>query len=85
MAGLGEDLDWLWTPTLFDTWTAGQAVGAVTEGTDAVRVVVKDRGLAPFPAPVAVTYADGRTERVELDPEGLVLDADLSNNVYTAK
>ena len=110
-AGLGEDLDWLWTPTLFDTWTADQAVGAVTEGADGVRVRVQDRGLAPFPAPVVVTYADGRTERqtvpvgtwlggateatltfpagrvarVEIDPEGFVLDADLSNNVHTAE
>ena len=28
-----------------------------------MRVVVQDEALAPFPAVVAVTYADGRTER----------------------
>ena len=62
-ASLGEDLDWLWTPTLFETWTVDHAVGAVAEVPDGVRVVVRDEGLAPFPATVAVTYADGRTER----------------------
>ena len=62
-AGLGEDLDWLWTPTLFETWTVDHAVGAVTDDAAAVRVVVRDEALAPFPAVVAVTYADGRTER----------------------
>ena len=62
-AGLGEDLDWLWTPQLFETWTVDHAVGDVAPGPDGLRVVVRDLGLAPFPAAVAVTYADGRTER----------------------
>ena len=60
-ATLGEDLDWLWFPTLFETWTVDQAVGAVEQRADAVRVVVRDLGLAPMPAPVRVTYADGTT------------------------
>ena len=62
-AALGEDLDWLWTPILFDTWTLDHAVGTVDVTADGVAVVVRDLGLAPFPAPVVVTYADGRTER----------------------
>lgn len=62
-AGLGEDLDWLWTPTLFETWTVDHAVASVVDGPGGVRVVVRDQGLAPFPAVVAVTYPDGRTER----------------------
>jgi hypothetical protein len=107
-AGLGDDLDWLWTPTLFETWTADQAVAGVTSGPDGVRVVVRDEGLAPFPAPVVVTYADGRAERktvpvgtwlggateaaltfpagevvrVDLDPEGYVLDVDRTDNAW---
>ena len=61
---LGDDLDWLWTPILFDTWTVDHAVSSVeTSAGGAVIVVVDDRGRAPMPAPVAVTYADGRTER----------------------
>jgi hypothetical protein len=59
---LGEDLDWLWTPTLFETWTVDHAVAAVEEAPGGVRVTVEDRALAPMPAPVTVTYADGRTE-----------------------
>ena len=62
-AGLGQDLDWLWTPQLFETWTVDHAVGDVAPGADGLRVTVQDLALAPFPATVAVTYADGRTER----------------------
>lgn len=59
---LGADLDWLWTPTLFETWTVDQAVAEVTEGDGGTVVVrVEDLGLAPMPTPVRVTYADGRT------------------------
>ena len=57
---LGGDLDWFWRPTFFETWTVDHGVGAVT--TDgSVRVTVVDRGLAPMPAPVRVTYTDGTT------------------------
>ncbi|MDX1420359.1 MAG: M1 family metallopeptidase [Rubricoccaceae bacterium] len=59
---LGEDLDWLWTPTLFESWTVDLAVAEVEEAPGDVRVQVVDEGLAPMPAPVTVTYADGRTE-----------------------
>ena len=59
---LGDDLDWLWTPTLFDTWTPDQAVASVESTASGVKVTVEDRGLAPMPAPVHVTYADGREE-----------------------
>ncbi len=60
---LGEDLDWLWTPTLFDTWTVDVAIKAVEQAADGVLVRVADLGLAPMPVPVAITYADGRTEQ----------------------
>ncbi|MDT0632544.1 M1 family metallopeptidase [Rubrivirga sp. S365] len=59
---LGEDLDWAWTPTLFDTWTVDQAVASVQSEGGAVVVTVEDQGRAPMPAPVRVTYADGRVE-----------------------
>lgn len=62
-AALGEDLDWLWTPTLFDTWTVDHAVAGVEPADDALIVRVRDEGLAPMPAFVVVTYADGRIER----------------------
>ena len=59
---LGEDLDWIWTPTLFETWTVDHAVASVEAEGGAVVVTVEDQGLAPMPAPVRVTYADGRVE-----------------------
>ena len=59
---LGRDLDWFWTPTFFDTWTVDHAVGAVAPSAGGVAVTVLDRGRAPMPAPVRVTYADGRVE-----------------------
>ena len=59
---LGEDLDWAWTPTLFDTWTVDHAVASVEDTGGAVVVTVEDQGRAPMPAPVRVTYADGRVE-----------------------
>jgi hypothetical protein len=60
---LGEDLDWLWTPTLYETWVLDHAVAGLNATEAGAVVTVEDRGLAPMPAPVEVTYADGRTER----------------------
>lgn len=66
---LGEDMDWLWTPTLFETWTLDQAIVDVEESEERVTVSLFDNGLAMMPTPVVVTYADGSTEsqRVEVD------------------
>ncbi|MEL6443570.1 MAG: M1 family metallopeptidase [Bacteroidota bacterium] len=58
---LGEDLDWLWTPMLFETWVVDLALGEVETTAAGVTVTVRDLGLAPVPVPVEVTYADGRT------------------------
>ncbi|MDX1440144.1 MAG: M1 family metallopeptidase, partial [Rubricoccaceae bacterium] len=65
---LGQDLDWFWTPTLFETWTVDHAIADVQESAQEVIVRIEDHGLAPMPAPVVVTYADGRSEerRVEV-------------------
>lgn len=60
---LGEDLDWFWTPTFFETWTLDHAIEAVTAPPgQEVEVLIVDRGMAPMPALVRATYADGRTE-----------------------
>ena len=108
---LGQDLDWFWTPTFFQTWTVDHAVGDVALADAGVMVTVEDRGMAPMPALARATYADGRTfdqrvevetwlagetasrvrfpagevERVEIDPDGYVFDADRTNNVWTAE
>jgi hypothetical protein len=65
---VGEDLDWFWTPWFYETWALDQAVSSVVNGADGtVEVTVTDLGLVPMPAPVQVTYADGRIE-VEVVP-----------------
>ena len=58
---LDQDLDWLWTPTLFDTWTVDVGVGDVTSTASGVNVTVEDHALAPMPVRVTVTYASGET------------------------
>ncbi|HUF11348.1 MAG TPA: M1 family metallopeptidase [Rhodothermales bacterium] len=65
----GQDLDWFWTPAFFETWTLDQAVAAVEAGEVEVKVTIKDLGLTPMPAPVTVTYADGRQESERLGVE----------------
>ena len=59
---LGMDLDWLWTPHLFDTWTVDVAITGVETIEDGIVVTVEDQGMAPMPVRVTATYAGGRTE-----------------------
>jgi hypothetical protein len=65
----GRDLDWFWTPWFFETWTLDQALGPVTPAGGALEVVIEDHGLAPMPARVVVSRADGSTERHEVPVE----------------
>jgi hypothetical protein len=59
---IGEDMDWVWTPTLYETWTMDHGLASVESGLAGVTVVVADNGLAPFPAHVTAIYEGGRTE-----------------------
>lgn len=70
---LGEDLDWLWTPTLFETWTVDVAIADVQLADAGVIVTVEDKALAPMPVRVTATYADGTTA-VETIPVQTWLD-----------
>jgi hypothetical protein len=58
---LSQDLDWFWTPTLYETWTLDHAVARVDSSVDSPRVTIADEGLVPMPVPLRVTYADGTT------------------------
>ena len=58
---IGEDLDWFWTPTLYETWTLDHAIARVDSSSDRPRVTIRDDGLTPMPVPLQVTYADGTT------------------------
>ncbi len=55
----GENLDWFWRTMFYETWTHDLALRDVDASESVVRVVVEDRGLAPMPAAVRVTYDDG--------------------------
>jgi hypothetical protein len=62
----GRDLTWFWRTWMFETWTLDQALGAVGPAGDSLEIVVEDHGLAPMPARIVVTRADGRVERIEV-------------------
>lgn len=64
--GTGHDLSWFWTTWFYHGWSLDQAVDSVYAGSDSATIVVRDRGLAPMPALVAVTRADGSTQRLEI-------------------
>jgi hypothetical protein len=55
----GQDLDWFWRAFYFETWTLDQGVEAVSSDGDRTTVVVRDYGLAPMPARLTITLADG--------------------------
>jgi hypothetical protein len=59
---LDRDLDWFWRGLFYETWTLQHAIGEVDATADAVTVTIVDEGRLPMPAPVRITYADGRTE-----------------------
>jgi hypothetical protein len=65
----GRNLDWFWRAFYYDTWTLDQAVAAVKAGPDGTTITVADLGLAPMPARLTITLADGRTLKGEIPVE----------------
>jgi hypothetical protein len=62
----GRDLDWFWRAWYYETWTLDQAVTSVsTEGSRAT-IAIEDQGRMPMPVDLAITRADGTTERREI-------------------
>jgi hypothetical protein len=62
----GRDLGWFWRSWYYETWVLDQAVAAVTAGPGGTTIVIEDRGWVPMPVHLAVTRADGATERIEV-------------------
>jgi hypothetical protein len=62
----GKDLSWFWRTWWYETWTLDQAIGSVSVVAGKMVVTVEDRGLAPMPARLAITRADGSTEIMEV-------------------
>ncbi|UCF40164.1 MAG: M1 family metallopeptidase [Gemmatimonadota bacterium] len=55
----GRNLDWFWRAFYFETCTLDQGVESVFSTNGQTTVVVRDYGLAPMPARLTVTLADG--------------------------
>ena len=65
----GRDLDWFWQSWYNETWTLDHAVENVSASGGQSVVTVRDVGNAIMPARLTVTFADGRTQRVEVPVE----------------
>jgi aminopeptidase N len=65
----GRDLDWFWRGWYFETWTLDHAVSRVSRRAQATDVVIADHGRIPMPTHLAITFADGRTERHDVPVE----------------
>ena len=67
----GRDLDWFWRPWWYETWTLDHAVASVRAAGDGrtTEIVIENRGLAPMPARLAITRADGSVQRMEVPVE----------------
>ena len=59
-------LSWFWSTWFQEPWSLDQAVASVETRGDSTYVTIEDRGLAPMPARVRVTRADGSTARAEI-------------------
>ncbi len=55
----GQDLDWFWSTWYYEIWTLDQSVDGVTSEGSETTVYIKDLGLAPMPARVTFTLANG--------------------------
>jgi aminopeptidase N len=71
----GRDLDWFWRTWFYETWTLDQAVADVRQDGDSVAITIEDRGLAPMPARLAITRADGTVQRAEVPVEAWLAGA----------
>jgi hypothetical protein len=62
----GEDLEWFWRTWYYETWTLDQAVADVRLVEGGTQVTVRDLGLAPMPARLTLTLADGQKIDAEI-------------------
>jgi hypothetical protein len=61
-----QDLGWFWDSWFFEPWPLDQAIASVTRDGPSVAITIEDRGLAPMPVDLAITRANGRTERLHI-------------------
>ena len=63
-AAAGQDLSWFWRGWFFETWELDQAIAEVATVGDSVAITIESRGEMPMPVPLAITRADGSTQRM---------------------
>ncbi|HET7274435.1 MAG TPA: hypothetical protein VFI91_04615, partial [Longimicrobiaceae bacterium] len=76
----GRDLDWFWRTWYYETWMLDQAVESVTATESGTTIVVRDLGLAPMPALLTITRADGEVLEREV-PVSIWLSGDRTARV----
>ncbi|MGH7566481.1 MAG: M1 family aminopeptidase, partial [Gemmatimonadota bacterium] len=62
----GRDLDWFWRSWYYETWLLDQAIASVTVEGSRATIVIEDHGRMPMPVDLAITRADGTTQRLEI-------------------
>jgi len=65
-AHYGKDLDWFWTPFIYETWHMDQAIGSVSISGDSTVVEISDRGLMPLPVILELTDSLNQKETITL-------------------
>ncbi len=65
----GRNLDWFWRAFYFDTWTLDQSVADVKADGNGTTITIADLGLAPMPARLTITLANGQTLKAEIPVE----------------
>jgi hypothetical protein len=66
----GMDLDWFWRDWIYTTARLDQAVDSVSHASNgATTIYLSNRGTMVMPVTLAITTADGRTQRVSLPIE----------------
>lgn len=61
-----QDLSWFWTSWFFEPWSLDQAIASVKREGFNIAITIEDRGLAPMPVELAITRADGKTDRMRI-------------------
>jgi hypothetical protein len=73
----GRDLDWFWRAWWYETWTLDQRISRVTPVAAGTEIEVEDRGMAPMPARLRATTADGAVHELEIPVETWLAGARL--------
>jgi hypothetical protein len=61
--GSGKNLNWFWKRWFFENGTPDLAIKKVVNSTAAKQIVVEMKGNKPVPVDLAITYADGSTQK----------------------